>query len=46
MVGRVLEITFVAVLLFLVVTNADGFARVTTAIGSVYSQSVRTLQGR
>jgi len=45
-VGRVLEITFILVLMYLVLTNGSAFSQVTQSIGSVYTSSVRTLQGR
>lgn len=45
-VNRVVEITFVLVALFLVLSNAGAFGTVVTSIGNVYSSSVRTLQGK
>jgi hypothetical protein len=46
MVGKILEGTFVAVALYLVLTNAAGFGQATSAIGSLYTSGVQTLQGR
>jgi hypothetical protein len=46
MVGRILEITFVLVLIYLVASNAQGFSQVVKSIGSVYTESVRALQAR
>lgn len=45
-VGRILEITFVAVLVYLVLANADGFNTVAGATAGAYSASVKALQGR
>lgn len=45
-INRVLEITFVSVLVFLVLTNANGFDTVTSAISNLYINAVKTLQGR
>lgn len=46
MIGRILEITFSLVLVYLILTNADSFARVTSAVSEAYTSAVRTLQGR
>jgi hypothetical protein len=46
MISRILEITFVLVLAFLVIANADNFSKAIRAVGSVYIGAVRTLQGR
>jgi hypothetical protein len=45
-VGRILEITFILVLMYLVLTNGNAFSQVVGSIGSVYTSSVKTLQGR
>ena len=45
-VGRILEITFVAVLVYLVLKNAEGFSTVAGATAGAYSTSVQALQGR
>lgn len=45
-VNRIIEGTITLVLVFLVLTNAQGFDTVASAIGGVYSNAVRTLQGR
>jgi hypothetical protein len=41
-----LEIALVAVLTYLVVTNAQGFSQIAASVGNVYASSVRALQGR
>lgn len=43
--GRVLEITFVLILLHLVLSRATGFSNAIKAIGGVYVASVKALQG-
>lgn len=45
-VGRILEITFVAVILYLILANAFGFSSIVTSLGNVYVKSVGALQGR
>lgn len=45
-VSRILEISFVLILVYLVVTNFVGFGAATSAVGGLYTSSVRTLQGR
>lgn len=44
--SKILESTFLLILVFLVLTNALGFDTVISAIGNVYMGAVRTLQGR
>ena len=46
MVGRILEITFMLILAYLVIANAQNFGLAIRAIGSVYTGSVKVLQGR
>lgn len=46
MINRVLEITFVLVMAYLVIANARNFAVALGAIGGVYTGAVKTLQGR
>ncbi len=46
MVGRVLEISFVLILLYLVLTRASGFSSSVTAISGAYVSAVKALQGR
>ena len=46
MVNKVLEITFILIIAYLVLSRALGFERVVTSIGKVYNESVKTLQGR
>jgi hypothetical protein len=46
MVGRILEITFLLVLAYLVIANAGNFATAIKALGGVYAGSVKVLQGR
>ena len=45
-VNRIIEGTIILVLVFLVLTNANGFDTVASAIGNVYTSAVKTLQGR
>jgi len=45
-INRIIEGTITLILVFLVLTNAQGFDTVASAIGNVYSNAVRTLQGR
>lgn len=44
--GRILEITFVAVVLYLVLSNASGFSKAVVSIGDTYVKGVKALQGR
>jgi len=46
MIGRILEITFLLILVYLVLSRALDFSQAVNAIGNVYVQSVRALQGR
>jgi hypothetical protein len=46
MINRILEITFVLVLAYLVIANANNFSIAIRSIGGVYVGAVRTLQGR
>lgn len=43
---KILEVTFVAVIVYLVATNARGVTEVIRALSSAYVAAVRTLQGR
>jgi len=45
-INRIIEGTITLILVFLVLTNAQSFDTVASAIGNVYSNAVRTLQGR
>ena len=45
-INRIIEGTITLILVFLVLTNAQGFDTVASAIGNLYSNAVRTLQGR
>lgn len=45
-VGRILEITFVAIVLYLILKYGDDFASGIKAIGGVYVDGVKALQGR
>ena len=45
-VGRWLEITFVLIILYLVLSRAFGFSTVVKSIGGVYVNAVKALQGR
>jgi hypothetical protein len=44
--GRILEITFTLIAMFLVITNAENFSKAANAVGNVYINAVSTLQGR
>jgi hypothetical protein len=44
--GRLLEITFTLVLLYLVLTNAQGFGSSVGALSRAYVDGVKVLQGR
>lgn len=46
MLNRIIEVTFVLIILYLVVANAAGFAQAIRAIGGVYTDSVKALQAR
>lgn len=45
-VNRWIEITFVLILAFLILRNALGFSSGVSAIGKVYVDAVKALQGR
>jgi hypothetical protein len=45
-VKQVLEITFVLVLMYLVLSNGTAFNSIVSSIGSVYVNAVKTLQGK
>lgn len=45
-IKQVIEGTIVLIVLYLILSNAFGFASVVRAVGGVYTESVRTLQGR
>ncbi len=45
-VGRILEITFVLIVLYLVLSNGSSFGSVVNTIGSTYIGAVKALQGR
>ena len=44
--GRILEITFILILVYLVLSRALGFSSAVSSIGKVYVSSVKALQGR
>lgn len=46
MVSRWLEITFVLIVVYLVLSRAVGFSNAVRSIGSVYVGAVKALQGR
>jgi hypothetical protein len=46
MLSRWIEITFVLIVLYLVLSRALGFSSAISAIGKVYVASVKALQGR
>lgn len=43
--SQLLEGTFAAIIIYLVLKNGDNFAKVLTAAGSTYAQGVAALQG-
>lgn len=45
-ISQVLEITATLIILYLVLTNANHFASVVSAISQGYTSSVKALQGR
>lgn len=45
-VERLLEITFVLIVIYLVLSKSSGFSSVVRSLGSVYTQGVAALQGR
>lgn len=46
MIRRWMEITFILIMIYLVLSRGFEFSRVIRAIGDVYAQSVGALQGR
>lgn len=44
--NRILEITVVVVVLYLVLSNSYGFSSILNQAGQTYVQSVKALQGR
>ncbi len=46
MVNKVIEGTITLIIIYLLVTNADGFSNIISNVGSVYGASVKALQGR
>jgi hypothetical protein len=44
--GRIIEVTFLLVLTYLVVANAGGFSIAISALANAYSSAVKTLQAR
>lgn len=44
--NRVIEVTFVLIVLFLVLSRATGFSRAISSISQGYVQAVKALQGR
>jgi len=44
--GRIVEGTITLILAYLVIANADKFSTAATAVGSVYTDAVKALQGR
>jgi len=44
--GRIIEGTITLILAYLVIANADKFSTAASAVGSVYTDAVRALQGR
>ena len=46
LLGRLAEITFVLILVFLVLSRSQGFSTITRSIGQAYTGAVTALQGR
>lgn len=46
MIARVIDGSFTAIMVFLVVSNADGFGKVVYSLASAYKDAVVALQGR
>lgn len=46
MAGRIIEVSFLLVLAYLVVANAGGFSLAMNSLSGAYTSAVRTLQGR
>lgn len=44
--SQILEITFTLILVYLILSQSRAFAETVGAIGQVYVNAVRTLQGR
>jgi hypothetical protein len=44
--GKVVEGTITLILAFLIITNADAFGTAVGAVGTVYTDAVKALQGR
>lgn len=45
MIARIIEVTFMLVLAYLILKNASGFSSAVRSVGSVYTSSVKALQG-
>jgi hypothetical protein len=45
-ISAIIEATVTLVMAYLIIANADKFSVAATAAGNVYSQAVKTLQGR
>lgn len=45
-VDKLIEITATLIIVYLVVINGEKFSQVVGAVGGVYNNSIRTLQGR
>lgn len=46
MAGQIIELTFLLIMAFLILSNADSFGTGARAVADVYTSAVRTLQGR
>lgn len=46
MIGRIIEVTFTLIAMYLIIINADKFSTAANAVGGVYVNAVRTLQGQ
>lgn len=44
--GRIVEVTFVLIIAYLILTNAFGASSLIRAAGQTYTDSIKALQGR
>lgn len=45
-ISQILDVTLIAVVLYLILSQAQGFSTVATSSATAYATSVRALQGR
>lgn len=46
MFGRIIEVTFTLIAMYIIIINADKFSTAANAVGGVYVNAVRALQGQ